>query len=276
VAESPVRSERDTAPVRPNGKTAALFCSAVLALVAGGCGGSSGASTSTPPTAPESPAPPSVALHVNAGDYSTTRPITLLSGIVTPGAKVTLTVTSPSQLAEGPAAAKPTAQCGGGVKAQNCEVTQTIPAMVRGNKWTAGFPVFLGDIAWQSGEVARREKTEIEAENVVEVYASKAGLATASATVTITRRQTPAQHAAEQSRQAQRLKEEEANPNSELNKNEREAEAKVKGAERQTEQEAKPYKEAEERSKNLKAKEVEEHVREEESREQRRLESEGK
>jgi flagellar biosynthesis GTPase FlhF len=252
--------------------TGTIMIIAALGMILAGCGSSS-TQTTTTATAPTEP---SVSLHLSAGSYSTTRAIALLTGTVTPGAKVTLTVTSPSELAEGPAAAKPTAHCGEGVKDQNCEVTKTITALIRGSKWTAAFPVFLGDIAWQSGEVARKEKTAVEAENLVAVHASKAGLAPASATVTITRRQTPAQRATEQKKQAQELKQEEANPNSELNKNEREAEAKVKKAEKQAQEELRPSKEAEERSKNLEAKQAEEHIKEEESREQRRLESEGK
>jgi flagellar biosynthesis GTPase FlhF len=256
--------------------TRAIMMVVALGMILAGCGSSGTQTGSKATTTTTAPTEPSVSLHLNTGSYTTNDSKTTLSGTVTPGAKVTLTVTSPSELAEGSAAAKPASHCGEGVKDQNCEVVQTIPALVRGDRWIAGFPVFLGDVAWQSGQVARGEKTAVEAENVVMVRARKSGLAPTSASVTIIRGQTPAQHAAEEKAKTQRLKEEEANPNSEFNKNEHEAEAKVKKAEKQTKEELRPSKEAEERNKNLEAKQVEEHVREEESREQRRLESEGK
>jgi hypothetical protein len=167
-----------------------------------------------------------VSLQLNTGSRTTTEAKTALSGTVTEGASVLLTVTYPSELAEGPAAAKPSATCGQGVKL--CVITTPVPAHVHGSEWTATVPVSLGDKSWQSGEVARGEKKAVEAENVIEVSATKVGYVPAKETVTITREQTSGQGETEEKAKEKHLKEEEANPNSEFNKNEREVEAEVK------------------------------------------------
>jgi hypothetical protein len=224
-----------------------LLCSALLgALLAAGCG----ASAPSKPQAAAEPTTPSVSLHLNVGSYTTSGSTASLSATVTPGASVTGTHTYPDN--QGGKAALPL-------------------HFVRfhSGDWRIIVPLVLETF----GSALRATN---KGENVLTVKATKPGFRSTDQTITITRQETLAERAAEQKKQAQRLKEEEANPNSELNKTEREAEAKVKGAERQAEEEVKPYKEAEERSKNLKAKEAEEHLKEEESREQRRLESEGK
>jgi hypothetical protein len=230
--------------------TGAIMVVAALGMILAGCGSSSTQTGSQATTTATAPTEPSVSLRLNVGSYTTSESTADLSAKVTPGAKVTATQTYPDNQ---------------GGKA-------TLPLhFVRfpSGDWRVIVPLVLETF----GSALRKTN---KGENVVTVKATKVGYTPAEQTITITRQETAAERAAEQKKQTQRLKEEEANPNSEFNKNEREAEAKVKGAERQTEQEVKPYKEAEERSKNLEAKQAEERLAEEETREKRRLESEGK
>lgn len=217
---------------------------AIAALALAGCGGTGGQATAGGQTKNVAP---SVALRLDTGSYTTSARVVRLRGTVVPGTTVTVNQTYPN--GEGGTAS---------VRLQTVRVM--------GNRWSATAALAVD----QFGSAYRQTNTGI---NKFTVRAAKPGYMAAESVITITRAETIGEHSRSNQAAARRLKQEEANPNSEFNKIEREAEAEATKAKHAQAEEERPYREEEEKAKNLEAKKAEEIV-EEEAREQRRLESE--
>lgn len=221
-----------------------LILAALASLLAAGCGQAreqvTNATTSTTP---------SVALHLDTGSYTTNASTAILKGTVTPGAAVMVNETYPN--------------------GQGGRANVDLPVKVRGGRWSATATLIVDEFG------AAFHKTNT-GDNLFAVKATKEGYIPVESAITITRAETPAQNAQRKQTEAQQLKQEEANPNSEFNKNERTVEAEATKAKHKLAEEERPYKEAEERTKNLEAKKAEEATSEEAAREQRRLEAEGR